>query len=143
MEQFGGELGFGLDGFQKQQVYDSNNSIARVLLNLLLMKPGNLPSLPHIGIDINKYLYVLEDDIDPDQLKNDIYNQCSELIPYLILGEVKVFVANYNGQGVLLINIPIQDTTNVSSSSILYGFTKDYSNGVTFNYELEQNLDNT
>lgn len=141
MTEFKGELDFGLDSFQKQKVLDSNNSIARVLLNLMLMKPGNLPSLPHIGINIKQYLYKLEDEVDPDDLKNKIYNQCSELIPYLVLGEVRVFVTNYKGQSLLLISVPISDTTNVQNTTpILFGFAKDYSNGVTFNYQLDQDM---
>lgn len=141
MTVFKGELDFGLDNFQKQKVLDSNNSIARILLNLMLMKPGNLPSLPHIGIDVKQYLYRLEDEIDPDELKNKIYNQCSELIPYLVLGQVKVFVTNYKGQALLLISVPITDSTKVQdTSSILFGFSKDYSNGVTFNYQLDEDM---
>jgi len=140
MEEFKRELDFGLDNFQQQKVLSGKQSVAKVLLNLLMMRPGNMPSLPHIGVNIKEYMYRLENDINPEELKEKIYNQCSELIPYLVLGEVKVFVANYKGQGVLIINIPILDEGK--NESIIYGFSKDQSGDMIFNVEFENEIIN-
>jgi hypothetical protein len=137
MSGFKSELVFGLDNFQRQKVLDSNNSLAQVILNIFFMRPGNLPSLPHIGINITSYLYKFEDELDAEGLKEKIYSQCSELIPYLDIGNIKIFVANYKGNGILMIAIPI-----IGGDNILYAFTKDSTGNVLFNYDFEANIMN-
>jgi len=139
MEGLGKDLDFGLDNFQQQKMLSEKDSLAQVILNLFVLRPGNLPSQPHIGINIREYLYKFEDNLDADALKDKIYNQCSALISYINLGEVKVFTANYKNQDVLLISIPIFDDNN-TESTILYGFTKDQSGNVLFNYEYTDDI---
>lgn len=142
MDSFKKELDFGLDNFQQQKILSNNDSVARVLLNLFLMKPGNMPSLPHIGINIKEYLYKMNNQLDPDELKDKIYNQCSELIPYLALGAVKIFATNYKGKDLLIISVPIQNMSANTADSVLYGFSKDDTENVVFNYQFEDNINN-
>jgi len=139
MAGFKSELGFGLDNFQQQQILSSKDSIVQVLLSLFFMKPGNIPSLPWIGINIRSYLYKFGDDIDAEELKEKIYTQCSSLIPYLNLGAVKAFVANYNQQSLLIIVIPIIDDTG-TTTDVLFGFGKNSSGEVLFNYQFETGI---
>jgi hypothetical protein len=82
-------------------------------------------------------MYKFEEDIDAEDLKEKIYTQCSELIPYLSLGDIKVFVANYKGQGILMISVPI-----VAGDTIVYAFSKDSAGNVLFNYDFETNIMN-
>ena len=58
------ELTFGIDNFGKQNMLSKSESVAQVLINLLFMRPGQMPSLPHLGINIKQYLYKFEEDID-------------------------------------------------------------------------------
>ena len=53
------DVGFGLNDFQEMQVYSEGESIARYLSNILLMRPGNLPGLPHIGLNIKDFVKTL------------------------------------------------------------------------------------
>ena len=116
------EVGFGLDNFMKPKILDSYESLAQVILNVLVMRKGNMPSLPHLGIDIQKYLYKFSDEIDVGALKNEIYSQVSEVLPYLISGEIKISVVNYDGKDLLLVAIPINDSS--PDDAIIFGFSK-------------------
>ena len=138
MANFKKEVDFGLDNFQRQRVLSINQSIAQIIINLFFMRPGNIPSLPHIGINIKQYLYNLEYGIDVDGLKENIYKQCPALIPYLNMGEVKVFVADYKGQGILMVSIPIL----TDNTTLLLGFTKNNSGDILFNYNIEEGINN-
>ena len=64
------DVGFGLNDFQEMQVYSEGESIARYLSNILLMRPGNLPGLPHIGLNIRELLYCNMGEIDSQDLKD-------------------------------------------------------------------------
>lgn len=130
------EVGFGLDNFMKPKVLDSYQSLAQVILNVLVMKKGNMPSLPHLGIDIQKYLYKFSDEIDVGALKNEIYSQVSEVLPQLISGEIKISVVTYEGQDLLLVAIPINDTS--PDDAIIFGFSKGANNSVETRYSLEK-----
>ena len=130
------EVGFGLDNFMKPKILDSYESLAQVILNVLVMRKGNMPSLPHLGIDIQKYLYKFSDEIDVGALKNEIYSQVSELLPYLISGEIKISVVTYDGKDLLLVAIPINDTS--PDDAIIFGFSKGLNNSVETSYSLER-----
>lgn len=130
------EVGFGLDNFMKPKILDSYQSLAQVILNVLMMKPGNMPSLPHLGIDIRKYLYKVSDEIDVGALKNEIYSQVSEVLPHLISGEIKISIVNYQGTDLLLVAIPINDTT--PDDAMIFGFSKGLNNSVKTSYSLER-----
>lgn len=130
------EVGFGLDNFMKPKILDSYESLAQVILNVLVMRKGNMPSLPHLGIDIQKYLYRFSDEIDVGALKNEIYSQVSELLPYLISGEIKISVVNYDGKDLLLVAIPINDSS--PDDAIIFGFSKGLNNSVETSYSLER-----
>lgn len=130
------EVDFNLNNFGEPQTYDSAESLARTLLNLFFLKPGGLPSLPHVGINIQQYLYNLDDSIDVDELKNKIYNQCPQLIPHIALGNVQVFISEYRGQSILIISVPI--SVDGGKNTILYGFGRDDKGNLIFNFEFTE-----
>jgi hypothetical protein len=132
------ELDFGLDNFQKPKILNAKDSVAQIILNLFMMRPGSMPSMPHIGIDISSYLYMLEGDIDLEDLKTKIFSQCTDLLAFLSLGDIKIFFAPYNGQSVLVVALPIQGLDEKQDEVLLLGFTKDQNNGLLFNYQFEQ-----
>lgn len=128
------EIQFGLDNFQKPKVLDTKDSLAQLVVNLFLMRPGNMPSLPEAGIDINSYLYKKEADIDIEALKRKIYNQCSELFSYIQIGDVNVAITDYKGDSLLVVVLPLL----ASEETLLLAFKKDTSNnGVVFTYQFE------
>lgn len=103
----GKEIGLDIDDFDQQRVFTDKDTVARLMMNILFMKPGHLPNLPHIGIDINQYLYKQEDGFDTNDLKNRIATQSMELMPYMLTGEISIKFSEHNGVQFLLIGIPI------------------------------------
>jgi len=136
MSEFEKEVDFNLNNFGEPQTYDSAESLAKVLLNLFLLKPGSLPSLPHVGINIQQYLYNLDDGIDVDGLKNKIYNQCPQLVPHIALGEVRVFITPYKNYSVLIVSVPI--AIDDKKETILYGFGRDEKGNLLFNFQFQE-----
>ena len=49
------EVTFGLDNFGKQKTLSLSETIGQLVLDILLLKPGQLPSLPHIGMNIKQF----------------------------------------------------------------------------------------
>lgn len=103
----GKEISLSLDGFGRQKVLGEKDTVAQQVLNLLFMKPGHLPNMPHLGIDINQYLYSQEDSFDTSELQSKIVSQCTELMPYMINGDVTVTFTENEGLQILLIGIPV------------------------------------
>lgn len=132
---FKSEVDFGLDNFQQPKVLSEEDSIAQVLMNLLLMKPGQLPSMPHIGIDIKSYLYSFEEDIDVSALKNKIYSQCSTVVPFLDFDNLELLVTNYKGTDVLLLIIPF--SINKQQKDMLIGFYQSDIGDLLMQYQIE------
>lgn len=126
------ELQFGLNDYSRQKVLNERDSIAQVLLNLLFMRPGQMPSMPHIGIDIKDLLYDFESDIDTANLKLRISNQCAEILPYVNVDGMTAIVVDYYGVPTLLLNIPIWVDSKQEALSI--GIRRKNGGEISFNY---------
>jgi hypothetical protein len=135
MVKIGQEVLFGLDNFHKPKMLSLKDTVAQQIINLLLMRPGNLPSLPHIGINIEQYMYRLQDDFDPEEIKQKIYNQCSELLSYISLGEVQIFITIYKGKDLLIVAIPIVGFGE--TENLLVAFSSSQ-NDVNVAYQFEE-----
>ena len=129
------DVGFGLNDFQEMQVYSEGESIASYLLNILLMRPGNLPGLPHIGLNIRELLYHNMTEIDSQDLKDKIFSQCNALMPNILSEELFVGVIEYNGNSFLLIRIPVL-VDNVKQT-INYAFYQTEAREIKFDFEIE------
>lgn len=137
----GKEVGFGTDNFGKPKILSIQDSIAQIILNILLMRPGNIPSLPHVGINIKKYLYALEEDIDVLELKNEIYNQCTELLPVLISDDIRFYINRMDGKDVLILFLPVYIDSSSNSNNdegIMFAFTKEGAEGITYAYKYQK-----
>lgn len=132
--EFKKEMDFDIDNFGRQKYLTSIESIGNIILNLFFMRPGSYPSMPDLGLNIRSMLYGLSDEIDVDEIKNKLQTQCTELLPHLVLGEVRVFVKELNGHDVLMITIQVE--TDGTAETLIYGFTKDNKTGETlYNFE--------
>jgi hypothetical protein len=134
MAGVGKEVLFGLDNFQKPKMLSLKDTVAQQIINILLMRPGNLPSLPHVGINIEQYLYKLQGDFDAEEIKQKIYNQCSELLSYISLGEVQIFITIYEGKDLLIVVIPIVGFGE--EENLILGFSNSQ-NEVNVAYQFE------
>lgn len=82
--------GFGVDDFNNPKLLGEAETIKNNILTLLFMKKGSYPSIPELGIGIQDTLYQFFDDIDTDQLTQRIASQCTEFIPSVNAGSLKV-----------------------------------------------------
>lgn len=131
------EIDFGINNIGKANVKTEVKSIADDILHLLVMRPGDIPNMPHLGIDIETYLYELGENIRANDLKDILYNQCNELFGVLALGDVKIFDQTLNdGSSVLVIYIPII-IDNVQEDAAIYAFNKTKDMEISFKYSLE------
>lgn len=131
------EVDFGLDNFGRQKILSQSESVAQLIVNLLLMKPGQMPSMPHIGINIKKYLYEFEDNINTGALQKEIEEQCSTLIPYIDTENMSLFVIKESvPDPILMIIIPFDILDD--GKDLVMAFKKSKSLGmVSFNYEFQ------
>ena len=130
------DMVFGLDSFQKPKVLSEVESVAQYILNILVWKPGNLPGLPHIGVNIQEMLYSYVDDFQPEVLKTKIEDQCNELMPHLLTSNIALGPVGFDGKEFFVIIIPV--IVGGEEHSISYAFFKDSNNQFSFGYEIDQ-----
>ena len=71
---------FDVDSMYKPKVISSFEMIVNSVLMLLFMKPGQYPSIPELGIDIESYLHEYADDPNiPSEIKNKLTDQCNRI----------------------------------------------------------------
>ncbi len=116
----GKEVLFDFDNFKQPKTLSENETIARQIINLLMMRPGNLPSMPDVGINIEQYLYTLQEDLDSDEIIKQIYTQCGQLMPFISLREVKILIYPYNEVDWLIVYIPF--STVIEETGLYLGF---------------------
>lgn len=68
------------DFVYKPKVISSFEMCVNIILTLLMMKPGQYPSIPELGIDIESYLHEYSDDPNiPVLIKDKLADQCNLL----------------------------------------------------------------
>lgn len=68
------------DSMYKPKVISSFEMCVNSILTLLVMKPGQYPSIPELGIDIEQYLHEYSDDPNiPQQVKVKLEDQLNRL----------------------------------------------------------------
>ena len=69
---------FDSDSMYKSRVLSTFELGVNSILTLLFMKPGQYPSIPDLGIDIESYLYEYSDDPKiPGEIRNKLIDQCN------------------------------------------------------------------
>ena len=136
------EVQFGLDDFKKPKVLSEIESIVQLFTNILFLRPGDLPSLPHIGINIRQYLYTFKEDFDTEGIKSKIRNNCSELRAYIDFSNMILTItedSDPNFDSILFIYAPLLG--QYSDKSLLIGFrSSKNSTKVVFNYNVTDAL---
>ena len=128
------EVDYGLDNFGKPKVSSNPDSLATLIIHLLFLKPGQIPSQPNLGLNITQYLYDFSDSIDTASLRQSITNQAPYLLEYIDVYNMTVAIKDDdNGQGILYIIIPLL----LSQSLLAIGIKNNQtSNQTTFNYKI-------
>ena len=80
------------------------------------MIPGNLPSLPHIGVNIKQYLYKTDTSYNSTEIEQKLKEACGAVICGVVINSVDFSVQKTsNGQSVFLIMIRITFPNNINS----------------------------
>lgn len=94
---------FELNEFHEPRIRSEIEVVMNTLLFVLFSKPGQYPSIPTIGLDIQSNLYEFYEDIDEEDLKAQIIEQCNMLGAYFLDGTITIKKANYKNKPSLLI----------------------------------------
>lgn len=98
---------YGVNNFNQTKVLSESETLINNILMILFGKPGFYPSIPSLGMDIEGYLYMFEDEIDANQIKAKLATQCREFLPNIQDGSMDVYTTTYNGHSMLIFELPI------------------------------------
>lgn len=136
---------FELNEFGQPRIRSEIELIKDVILFILFGKPGQYPSLPNIGMDIQSLLYSFYDELDVEDLKDQLKSQCEILGVYFNSGVVDFRKVKYRGKPSLMIHIEgkesypdgyMKDSIN-NSNRYLIGITFDELNKMIYNISTE------
>lgn len=134
------DVGLDKDNFQKSKVYNQTDSLINYILNILLMRPGNMPGSPELGINISQYVQQsMSGQIDPELIKGLITSNCEDLLPYLTSDSIYVGVMEDDvGREVLMIKIPLAvDYDSQEQKDVYYAFYRNELNDLEFNFLMD------
>lgn len=123
---------FEMNEFNEPRIRSEIETVKNIILYILFSKPGQYPSLPHIGLNISSILYSAYDEIDVGNLKNSIIEQCNALGCYFNSGAIGILKTIYNGQPSLLIHIEGSEVYPEGYMRDSIGTTDRYLIGITF-----------
>lgn len=137
------DVGLGKDNFQKSKIFSQTDSLVNYILNILLMKPGNLPSMPQLGVDITKYVKDhMAESLDTEMLKGLICSNCEDLLPYLSDDNIFVGVVpnEVDGRDYLIIKLPLTepDQDEKNKVDVYYAFYRDELNSLKFEFLVDR-----
>lgn len=123
----GYDVALGIDSSHKPKIISSFEMCINAILTLLFMKPGQYPSIPELGIDIESYMHGYSDSPTLcSEIVVKLHDQCNKLD---IIGiDVNVsFDKTEDGLDALLIEITGNDrnTYGMESNHVIIGITYD------------------
>ena len=140
ISKLGYDISFSLDNFGKPRIISEIELIKNIVLFILFSKPGQYPSLPNIGLNIQSYLYSFYDEIDSNGLRDQIISQCNALGAYFDRGVINIVKTLYRNKPSLMIHIEGTSTfpqnyniDDDSSKKYLIGITYDELNQMIYN----------
>ena len=123
---------FELNEFGKPRIRSEIEVVKNTILFILFCKPGQYPSLPHIGLDIQSLLYSYYDELNTDDLKNELATQCEALGVCFKQGLVDIKKIMYNKQPSLFIHIEGEESYPSGYMKDISGTSNKYMIGITF-----------
>lgn len=136
---------FELNEFNEPRIRSEIEVIKDVLLFILFSKPGQYPSLPTIGIDIQSLLFSFYDEIKEDDLEYKISEQCKAMGLYFNDGTIQIKKTKYRGNPSLMISIEgaekypdgyMKDHINIADRYLI-GITFDELDRMVYNINTE------
>lgn len=116
-----------VDAFNKPKVISTFEMCVNAILTLLKMKPGQYPSIPELGIDVEQYLHeYVDNDSIPMEIQNKLNDQCNRIEITGITFDV-FFDKCSDGTNALVIRIEGTDTITygLHNNVVVIGITYD------------------
>lgn len=129
------EFDFCLDNFEDQKIYTGAMAYAHRIKNLFFMRPGDFPSLPEAGINIQSYRFKAVDDLLSGSLKEQISKQLSAYIADIPVENINISTASAKGQYYLIISIVLYQV----NSTIIFAIQQGNNDLVNFNFKIYDN----
>lgn len=132
-QTIGYDFALDYDSTYKPKVLSSFETAVNIILTLLMMKPGQYPSIPELGINIDQYLHGYSDDKTiTTTIRNKIYDQCNRLMlmPHL---DVQCSIERMsNGIDALIVQIIGDERLGYGNESdkVVLGITYDELNNL-------------
>lgn len=114
------------DSTYKPKVISTFQMCVNTIITLLMMKPGQYPSIPELGIDIDQYLHEYADDKSiPATIMNKLYDQCNRLNMALGLQITCDIDRLSNGMNALIVTVTTNEYLAYGSESgkVIIGIT--------------------
>lgn len=142
----GYDVTFELNEYAEPRIQSEIECIKNVLLFILFTKPGQYPSLPHIGLDIQNRLYSFYDDINESDLIYEITQQCKALNTFIDQGNIQIKKLKYRDQPSLIISVQGSESypsgymrdNRSTMNTYLIGITYDELNNMVYNINTER-----
>jgi hypothetical protein len=126
------EMDFKLNGFNEQEIYTGTMAYAHRIKNLLFMRPGDFPSIPEMGINIQGYRYKAMDELIAGALKENNSDQISQYIMDLPMENIDISTGFYNNDYVLILHIYLYQ----ERAEIIYAIQQPRGNVINFNFKI-------
>lgn len=119
------------DSAYKPKVISTFEMCVNIIMTLLFMKPGQYPSIPDLGINIESYLFEYADDKSiPRKIKTQLEEQCNRISLTGI--NVDCMFDKLEGQPALLVQItaPQRLAFGSGSNTVIIGISHDKLNQI-------------
>jgi hypothetical protein len=126
----GKEVTFEFNKYKNPALLSKKESLVQIILNGLLMIPGNCPSQPLKGCDIFQYLYKHEDEGRSTEILQNLKFTCGDEVGSLIKN-LTVQTIELDGAPTMLLIIAIEVDSEADAVALLI---QKVNEKVTFNY---------
>lgn len=132
MSEYSIDPTFTINDYNKPKMLSTLETYVNNILILLFGKPGFYPSIPSIGLNIQQYLYKFEDDINPEEIKNQLVSQCKDFLPEVNNGDFDVITTVYNDRTLLIFKLPV--ITDTKAYAVAIGVTTNVKGEIIYNF---------
>ena len=92
------DVSFAFNKYNEPQLRDRKVTVANAIINACFMVPGNIPSMPDVGVNIKQYFYKEESAITADKIRLDLEKICGKVLAGAVIGKVD-FSVQSSGEG--------------------------------------------
>lgn len=128
------EITFKIDKYKKPVLLSTKESIARIIINALLMVPGNLPGNPLVGVNIMQYIYRKVDDVNTTQIMENLQFAVGDILGDTVLDDVSVASVRDPEGDILVVNVRLR-MPDAREDDTLVVLLKKTDDRVHFNYK--------